>query len=91
MKTARLAQLSRSMISALAVVCSATLTLAQLPADSSVALASGSAPGTLQFTLTDPANNLYVIQSSTDLATWTDPETWKLHNGRFHRTFSHDC
>jgi cytochrome c peroxidase len=90
MKPARLAQLSRSIISALAFVCSATLTLAQLPANSSIALAPGTTPGTLGFTLTDPANNLYVVQSSTDLVTWTDIATWKLHNGSFHRAFSHD-
>jgi hypothetical protein len=47
MKPARLAQLSRSIISALAFVCSATLTLAQLPANSSIALAPGTTPGTL--------------------------------------------
>src|SRR5882724_12478739 len=38
-------------------------------------------------TINDAGNNLWIIQSSTDLRNWTEAEAVKVYNGSFHRTF----
>jgi len=38
-------------------------------------------------TLQDRSNHLWVVQSSTNLATWSETATWKVFNGNFHGTF----
>ena len=59
---------------------------AQLPAGSSLGIAPGAAANSANVTVTDPGNHVWVMQSSPNLATWTDVETWKVHNGNFHRS-----
>ena len=61
---------------------------AQLPAGSSLGLAPGIAANSANVTVTDPGNHVWVMQSSPDLSTWTDVETWKVHNGNFHRALT---
>lgn len=38
--------------------------------------------------LCDSHNQVWTIQSSTNFADWTEVESWKIHNGSFHRTFA---
>jgi cytochrome c peroxidase len=61
---------------------------AQLPTGSSLSIARGSATNSASVTVTDPGNHQWVLQSSTDLVNWTDVETWKVHNGNYHRSIS---
>jgi len=42
----------------------------------------------ISVTINDAGNNLWVIQSSTNLKAWSDAETVKVYNGSFRRTFS---
>jgi cytochrome c peroxidase len=61
---------------------------AQLPTGSSLSIAPGTGTNTASVAVTDPGNHQWVLQSSPDLVTWTDVETWKVHNGNFHRSVS---
>ena len=58
---------------------------AQLPAGSALSIGLGAAANSATVTVADPGNHVWVLQSSPDLTTWTDVETWKVHNGNFHR------
>lgn len=62
---------------------------AQLPAGSALGIAAGTTANTATVTVTDPGNHVWVVQSSPDFATWTDVETWKVHNGSFRRPYSY--
>ncbi len=76
-------------IAALALAASARFADAQLPAGSSLGIAPGAATNTVRVTVTDPGDHVWVLQSSPNLTTWTDVETWKVHNGNFHRALSY--
>ncbi len=73
----------------LTLVAIAPFASAQLPAGSSLGIAPGTTANTATVTVTDPGNHVWVLQSSPDLVTWTDVETWKVHNGNFHRPLSY--
>ncbi len=62
--------------------------VAQLPAGSSLGIAPGTAANSASVTVTDPGDHVWVLQSSPNLSTWTDVETWKVHNGNFHRALT---
>ena len=76
-------------IAALALAASAPLAVAQLPAGSALSIAPGAAANSASVNVTDPGNHVWVLQSSPNLATWTDVEMWKVHNGNFHRGLSY--
>ena len=61
---------------------------AQLPAGSSLAIAPGTAANSANVTVTDPGDHVWVLQSSPNLSTWTDVETWKVHNGNYRRALA---
>jgi cytochrome c peroxidase len=63
---------------------------AQLPAGSGISIAPGSNANLTRVTVIDPGNHIYVLQRSSDLVTWTDVQTWKVHNGNFHGEFNFD-
>ena len=44
---------------------------------------------TASLTLTNFANQVWVIQSSSNLRDWTETESWKIFNGNFHRSLTH--
>src|SRR5262245_58087619 len=54
------------------------------PASMSIAPVSGNA----RVTVNDPDNHLWVLQSSTNLTTWSEAAVWKVYNGNFHGVFS---
>ena len=62
-----------------------SLAQAQLPAGSTMGIANGTVANSSRVTMTDPGNHIYVLQSSSNLTSWTDVETWKVHNGSFRR------
>ncbi len=51
----------------------------------------GMSPGTNQtttrLTIQNPGNQVWIIQSSTNLADWTEADAWKVFNGTYHRNF----
>ena len=60
---------------------------AQLPAGMSLDLKRPSASA-IKLTITDPGNHLYLMQSSPDMKTWSDVDTWRVYNGTFNRNFT---
>ncbi len=64
---------------------SASLIHAQLPAGSSIAITAGTGGSAANVTVTDPGDHSWVMQQTTDFATWTNVETFKIHNGRLQR------
>ncbi len=56
---------------------------AQLPTGTSFKMNAGTVDNIGQVELADPGNHFWKLQSTTDFSTWTDVETWKVHNGRF--------
>ena len=79
-------RISPSALLALAATLAAAA--AQLPAGSSLGLAPGTAANSASVTVTDPGDHVWVLQSSPNLSAWTDVETWKVHNGNFHRALT---
>ena len=72
---------------ALALAVSASFAAVQLPAGSSLSIAPGTATSTASVTVSDPGNHVWILQTSPNLIDWSDVETWKVHNGNFHRGF----
>ncbi|MCX6976843.1 MAG: c-type cytochrome [Verrucomicrobia bacterium] len=60
----------------------------QLPSNSLLKIERPTSGSSAIVTVADPGNHIWVWQSSSDLQTWTNLETWKVHNGNFHRTVS---
>jgi cytochrome c peroxidase len=63
-----------------------TVSHAQLPDGSSIHLTRSAAASSLQVMITDPGDHVWVLQSSSNLATWSDVETLKIHNGYLTRS-----
>jgi cytochrome c peroxidase len=74
----------------LALACATTASLAevQLPATGFLRLASATNGPGLSVSLTNPGNQVWVIQSSGDLRNWSEFGVWKVYNGSFQRTLS---
>src|SRR4051794_37450167 len=71
---------------ALIAACSLSLTCAsaQSPAPATLNISPGS---NVTVTVNDPANHVWIIQSSTDLQQWSEAATFKVFNGNFHGRF----
>ncbi len=67
------------------VIFSTSLVQAQLPAGSSIAIAPGTDGNAANVTVNNPGNHSWVMQQTTDLTTWTNVQTFKVHNGRSQR------
>jgi cytochrome c peroxidase len=61
---------------------------AQLPTNSALSIGPGDGGAVVRVNVTDPGNHAWVLQSSTDLAEWTNAGTWKVYNGSFHRNIA---
>src|SRR4051812_4650290 len=61
-------------------------TQAQLPTNASMSISLPPGQPNGRITVNDPSNNIWVVQVSSNLATWTDIDVWKVHNGNFHTT-----
>lgn len=77
---------------AVAFAVNASLTAATLPSPSST-LEMSSATGTnvAKVKVTDAYDRVWVLQSSSNLTSWTDVEALKLHNGSFARSIARDA
>lgn len=62
--------------------------LAQLPAGTDLSIAPNVATGGISVNIAEPGNHVWVLQSSSNLSTWTNVETLKIHNGHIRRNFS---
>ena len=60
----------------------------QLPLNSLLKIERPTSDSSAVVTVADPCNHIWVWQSTSELQTWTNLETWKVHNGNFHRTIS---
>lgn len=59
--------------------------LGQLPPTASLAIAPGAGTNLISVRITDPGNYVWLLQSSTNLTSWTEVAALKLHNGSFSR------
>src|SRR5439155_1713152 len=80
-------RLARTFLAVIAVG-PAILAHAQLPSGSGVGIAAETTANSANVALTDPGDHTWVLQSSSNLSTWTNMETLKVHNGRFQRNAS---
>ncbi len=62
---------------------SASRAAGQLPAGTFLKMNAGTTDNIGQIEIADPGNHSWKLQSTTNFTTWTDVETWKVHNGRF--------
>src|SRR6478736_3070460 len=82
------------LIVALAVVCAVKLSFATelLPAPSStLEIGRGSGTNLASVKVTDAYNRVWILQSSSNLITWTEAATLKIHNGSFANSFGRDA
>lgn len=56
-----------------------------MPPGSTLGLAGNS--NGVGLTITNPGNQVWMIQSSPNMTNWTKIDAWKIHNGSFHRTY----
>jgi cytochrome c peroxidase len=53
----------------------------------SLSMEQGTNENVARLTINNAANQVWIIQSSTDLANWSEVGAWKIYNGSFHRNF----
>jgi cytochrome c peroxidase len=58
---------------------------AQLPAGTNTTITPPTGTEAAKVEITNPGNHTWVLQKSPDLATWTNVETFKVHNGRLRK------
>src|SRR5579871_1420981 len=69
-----------------ALALSVVATCAQAPSSASLSMTSPDNLTTGRVNVNDPNNNVWVIQSSTNLTDWNPFATWKVFNGSFGTT-----
>ena len=77
-------------LAALALAASTVLASTELPPDSTCGFLHHSGDSLPRLTLTDPGNHAWIIQSSPDLAHWTDLQTVRVYNGSLRTAFLAD-
>jgi cytochrome c peroxidase len=77
-------------LAALALAASTVLASTELPPDSTCGFLHHSGDSLPRLTLTDPGNHAWIIQSSPDLAHWTDLQTVRVYNGSLRTAFLTD-
>ena len=60
------------------------------PPSSTLEISRGTNAGSTSVKVLDSYDQVWILQSSSDLKTWTDVETLKIHNGNFARGFVAD-
>ncbi len=58
---------------------------ADLPSGMSLGLSGAPVAGPVRLSLNDPGNHAYVLQSSSDLMTWSNAGIWRVYNGVYRR------
>ena len=79
-------------VTGLAVVLAiaASIRAADLPVSSSVQIAPAAAGNTTSVTVADPGNRVWILQTSSNLASWSEAVAVKIHNGSFRNPFTRD-
>jgi cytochrome c peroxidase len=77
-------------LAAAGLAASASLVPAQLAPVSSLTVRPAAGGGTVSLTLTNPGDQVWVIQRSADLSHWSEIGTWKVFNGKFNLTLPMD-
>ena len=75
-------------ISILASTTALKSAVATTPAPSSTLSLARTGNNALSLSVSNSGDQVWVIQSSTNLTSWTDVESWKIHNGSFRRGFT---
>ena len=57
-----------------------------VPPTSSLSLSAGNGSGTVSLSISNSGDQVWIIQSSSNLVDWTELESWKIHNGSYHRS-----
>ena len=73
----------------LAVLSIGSVCHAQLPADSAIHLSPGGVANSSRVQITDPGDHVWTLQSSSNLKTWSDVATLRVHNGHLYSTVVH--
>ena len=55
---------------------------------STLNLSTTNGGSTARLTITNSGDQVWVIQSSSNLTSWTEVESWKIHNGSYHRSLT---
>jgi cytochrome c peroxidase len=74
-------------VSAAAILFNASIIQAQVPPNALMSIAPINSTST-SIGLNDPGDHVWILQSSPDFTTWTEIDSWKIHNGNFHRSLS---
>ncbi len=61
------------------------------PPSSSLEISRGTGTNIASVKVADAYDHVWILQSSSDLTTWTDVEALKIHNGSFSRAFTKDA
>lgn len=79
-------------IFALALVLAAATSFAEVlpPPSSSLAIARGAGTNLASVKIADAYDRVWVLQSSSNLTSWTEVEALKIHNGSFSHSFAGD-
>lgn len=90
MKTTRL-NLSRwqVVVLTLALHCNLSFALDSLSPGSTLSMEPGTNSGA-RLIISNPGDQVWVLQSSTNFVDWSEVGTWKIHNGSFHTNYSGD-
>src|SRR5207245_10468935 len=60
----------------------------QLAVESRLGMTLANSGDSINLSLTNPGNQVWIIQSSRDFSNWTEVQRWKIHNGRFGALFT---
>ena len=52
---------------------------------------SASGGGTASLSISNSGDQVWIIQTSSNLVDWTELESWKIHNGSYHRSLARDA
>ncbi len=75
----------RGVVIAFALIVTASLSGAQSPSGATLGIAPGTNGNIATVKVSDPGNFVWLLESSTNLTTWTEIAAIKLHNGSFAR------
>ncbi|MGN6643241.1 MAG: cytochrome-c peroxidase [Verrucomicrobiota bacterium] len=87
MKTTELNLLSL-LILTLILSCSNCSAVGSFTSNSRLSMELGTNGNLARLTISNANNQVWVVESSTDLANWSAFATWKIHNGSFHTNVS---
>src|SRR5881394_3727142 len=85
MKTCNLHRSTPALIAA--TLLHASVSPAQIPASAALTIVPSGSPAT-RITIADPGDHVWILETSSNLGSWTEVDQWKIHNGSFHRTLN---